>query len=615
MKNIFVLILLLLFLQLISCSQIPGSIRNVPLCSVEAHSEDITSLVFSPDGTRIFTAAADDKIKVWNTLSGELINEIDEPSDHRINLAISPDGKTLASCIYMKNSIDGSEIKEGYIRFRNTDNWNITWEEVCQNTALGKMSFNPDGTLFAACSWDKKIKIWSVETKDLIHTMENGNFPVMSLAFSPCGKLLASGSSGGGIRLWSVETGDRIRYLEGHHGTVSSLHFSPDGKTLSTGWTKGNRSVFTPDEGQESIKLWSMVNGEIVRTFDKKSGGVLCLDYSPDGQSLVTGGGDKFVSLWSPGTGSRQARLHGHSSPVDCVSFSPDGKYVASAGRDFLLNVWEVNNKGSTSEKIEIYENDFFGLFKSVNRMCDYAWSLCQLGRYSEAMEICEKAEEKDKTNAWPQYNIGVIYSHQDDINNSTKAYSKALEIDPNHLESYINRGLNYYHEKKFDEAIQDYESALVIEPDDSSVLHQIALTYFHMDEIENSIDLYNKIIQHEPNDSYAYNGLACNYLKAGNNEQALKDVNHSLDLNPEYAHALDTRGWIYLETGSLRKAMEDFNKALETHPEMAMSYFGRGQIYYRQHKIDLARADFEKAKDLNPELEELDTWLNKLNK
>jgi WD40 repeat protein len=57
----------------------------------------------------------------------------------------------------------------------------------------------------ASGSWDKTVKLWSIESQKEITTLQGHKHFVTSVAFSPDGKYLASGSWDGTIKLWSVE--------------------------------------------------------------------------------------------------------------------------------------------------------------------------------------------------------------------------------------------------------------------------------------------------------------------------------------------------------------------------------------------------------------------------
>jgi hypothetical protein len=67
---------------------------------------------------------------------------------------------------------------------------------------------------------------------------------------------------------------------------------------------------------------------------------VLCLDWSPDGRYLVTGGADAVVSVWAEHAGwANAACFRLHEGYVRGVAWSPDGSLVASGGSDMQASV------------------------------------------------------------------------------------------------------------------------------------------------------------------------------------------------------------------------------------------------------------------------------------
>jgi len=64
---------------------------------MRGHYNEIFSLAFSPDGTRIASASNDEKIRLWDPQSGREMYQIDDHTSQVYSVAFSPDGQTLAS--------------------------------------------------------------------------------------------------------------------------------------------------------------------------------------------------------------------------------------------------------------------------------------------------------------------------------------------------------------------------------------------------------------------------------------------------------------------------------------------------------------------------------------
>ncbi|HEY9672333.1 MAG TPA: TIR domain-containing protein [Waterburya sp.] len=191
------------------------------------------------------------------------------------------------------------------------------------------VSFSPNGKTIATASWDKTVKLWSVEGKPL-STLEGHTDVVNSVSFSPDGKTIATASDDRTVKLWSVG-GKPLSTLEGHNDVVNSVSFSPDGKTIATA------------SDDKTVKLWS-VQGKQLSTLEGHTDVVNSVSFSPDGKTLATASDDRTVKLWSV-EGKPLSTLNGHTDAVSSVSFSPDGKTIATASADKTVKLWSVQGK------------------------------------------------------------------------------------------------------------------------------------------------------------------------------------------------------------------------------------------------------------------------------
>lgn len=65
--------------------------------TLQGHKNRLTSLTFSSDSRIIASASSDSTLKLWDVMSGQLINTLTERTYSIINLIFSPDNQTIAS--------------------------------------------------------------------------------------------------------------------------------------------------------------------------------------------------------------------------------------------------------------------------------------------------------------------------------------------------------------------------------------------------------------------------------------------------------------------------------------------------------------------------------------
>ena len=197
------------------------------------------------------------------------------------------------------------------------------------------VAFSPDGQTLASASADNLVRLWNVETEQLLYAFIGHTYHVNSVAFSPDGQTLASASRDQTVRLWNPNTGKPKRTLTDYVYGVKSVAFSPDGQTLASGGTN------------QPIRLWNTTTWQVERTLTGHTGDVEYVAFSPDGLTLASASRDDTIRLWNPNTGQLLHMLTGHTSDVKRLAFSSNGNTLASGDTNGTVILWNPQTGAS----------------------------------------------------------------------------------------------------------------------------------------------------------------------------------------------------------------------------------------------------------------------------
>lgn len=185
---------------------------------------------YSPD-SNILAAYGNRVLKYWSTASGyELAPRLRRTEGRCIEFFREDDSFLLA----------GSEVGVIYLK----DNLPLFCKILRAPRTLSE-TFLPDASIVVLTSETQTMQVWDIRNNGLLKEIGlAAKGKVLDAAISPDGKLLAAASASGAVEIYSLETYELLKTLELGTGSIHQVSFSRDGNFIITGSADGTVRLF-----------------------------------------------------------------------------------------------------------------------------------------------------------------------------------------------------------------------------------------------------------------------------------------------------------------------------------------------------------------------------------
>jgi WD40 repeat protein len=147
------------------------------------------------------------------------------------------------------------------------------------------------------------------------------------MSFSPDGSRLVYFAARY-LVVWDARTWTLIAHPEFNGPEVVCISFSPEGKSFVTGDVEG------------ALRLWTVDPPHDFALIGRHSARVKSVAFSPDGNEVASASDDQTVALWDVEGRRLKTVIGNHAAPVLSVAFSPDGKRVVCGTHDAKVRIY-----------------------------------------------------------------------------------------------------------------------------------------------------------------------------------------------------------------------------------------------------------------------------------
>ncbi|XP_077996881.1 periodic tryptophan protein 2 homolog [Glandiceps talaboti] len=301
-------------------------LSNLVMCSLGGHKDVIVGAFFEDKSLDVYSVSRDGALNVWESsfdLEDLRPGEKKDKQTHKDNL---------------------DEEERNQKSSEQTDN---STTDMVKYTRTAKHFFNKEGDFnnLTCANYHKPSHILVTgfqsgvfhlhELPDFncIHSLSISDQSIAAVTFNPTGDWIALGCSGlGQLLVWEWQSESYVLKQQGHFNNMTSLDYSPDGQYIVTG-------------GEDSkVKVWSTSSGFCFVTFTDHKAAITAVQFGSSGHVIISASLDGTVRAFDM---HRYRNFRTFTSPrpaqFQCLALDNSGEIVCAGSVDtFEIFVWSL---------------------------------------------------------------------------------------------------------------------------------------------------------------------------------------------------------------------------------------------------------------------------------